>query len=364
MSILFEKTTINGMVLQNRFVRSATWEGMADIDGYVTAPLQTLMADLADCGVGLIITGHAYVAKVGQALPGQLAVDRDDCIPGLVSMVDAVHHAGGTIVLQLAHAGQRASRQLTGEIPMGPSAVDGDGHERCRAMAVSDIGKTCDAFADAAERAQEAGFDGVQIHAAHGYLLSEFLSAAFNRREDAYGRDREGRIRMVHEVYQSVRRRVGDSYPVLIKVNASDFVDGGVNIDDTIALASLLYTDGIDAVELSGGTHLSGASIPSRVGEETAETEAYYRNEAKRFKNDLPGLMVILVGGIRSFDIAEELVRDGVTDYIALSRPLIREPDLVKRWRDGDRKRARCISDALCRKRALYGAIACVHLAE
>lgn len=364
MSILFEKTTINGMVLQNRFVRSATWEGMAGSDGLVTAPLQALMADLAGGGVGLIITGHAYVAKIGQALPGQLAVDRDDCIPGLASMADAVHHAGGRIVLQLAHAGQRATRRLTGAVPLGPSAVDGDGNERCRAMTVSEIGKTCDAFADAAERAQEAGFDGVQIHAAHGYLLSEFLSAVFNRREDAYGRDREGRIRMVHEVYQSIRRRVGDGYPVLIKVNASDFVAGGVTVDDTIALSSLLHEEGIDAVEMSGGTHLSGANIPSRVGEETAETEAYYRNEAKRLKNDVPGLPLILVGGIRSFDIADGLVRSGVTDYIALSRPLIREPDLVKRWRDGDRERARCISDSLCRKRALSGAIACVHLAE
>jgi len=363
MSILFEKTIINGMILQNRFVRSATWEGMAGGDGFVTDPLRTLMADLASGGVGLIITGHAYVAKVGQATPGQLAVDRDECIPGLASMADAVHHAGGRIVLQLAHAGQRASRKLTGELPMGPSAVDGDKDELCRAMTVDDIEKTCEAFSDAARRAREAGFDGVQIHAAHGYLLSEFLSAPFNRREDAYGYDRGGRMRMVREVYRSVRDSVGEAYPVLIKVNASDFVEGGVTIDDTIALSSLLYEDGIDAVELSGGTHRSGANIPSRVGQETAEREAYYRSEAKRFKETLP-VPLILVGGIRSFDIAEGLVRDGVTDYIALSRPLVREPDLVNRWKAGNRERARCISDSLCLKKALSGAIVCVHLDE
>ncbi|PQP34246.1 NADH:flavin oxidoreductase, partial [Desulfobacteraceae bacterium SEEP-SAG9] len=194
MSKLFESTEINGMVLKNRFVRSATWEGMAAEDGSCTPKLLEMMRKLAEGKVGLIITSHAYVQKRGQAGPWQLAIYTDEYIPGLREMTDRVHAKGGKIVIQLAHAGFFANPKLIGETPTGPSAVTGFTKTPRLEMTDQNIQDIVKAFGLAAERAQKAGFDGVQIHAAHGYLLSQFLSPAFNKREDRYGGNIENRV--------------------------------------------------------------------------------------------------------------------------------------------------------------------------
>ena len=199
------------------------------------------------------------------------------------------------------------------------------------------------AFGDCAERAKAAGFDGVQIHAAHGYLLSQFLSPYYNKRTDQYGGSIENRARIVIETLHSIRKAVGAEYPVLIKLNAEDFLQGGFTMEEMLQVASLLEQAGIDAIEMSGGTIASGALMPIRPGIREREKEVFYREAAIRFKEKI-GVPLLLVGGIRSFEVCEELVEKGCADYLSLSRPLICESNLIERWKSGDSAKSACLS--------------------
>ncbi len=344
---LFEETRINSMTLCNRFVRSATWEGMAEEDGGCTRRLANLMKKLVKGGVGMIITGHAYVHRMGQAGPWQLGVYDDRLLHGLTQMTDTVHKNGGVIVLQLAHAGMFADPLLTGGVPIGPSDVVGFTPSTPQEMAPHQIKTTIRAFGMAAKRAQKAGFDGIQIHAAHGYLLSQFLSPVFNRRKDKYGGSLNNRMRIVIEVLREIRSRVGGDFPVLAKINVQDFLEGGLTLEEALEAGVLLQDEGIDAIELSGGTGASGKLRPVRAGIAREEDEAYFRNESAAFKAQL-NIPILMVGGIRSFSVAERIIKESVADFISMSRPLIREPELIKRWRTGDRRKATCESDNRC----------------
>lgn len=355
MSELFKSNTINKMVLSNRFVRSATWEGMAGVDGSVTPVLCDLMARLARGGVGLIISGHASVRREGQAGPGQLGVYDDHLIAGLSAMARAAHKEGGKIALQLAHAGCQAASGLTGLEPVGPSVFKSEKGDLGRELTAEEIHEIAGSFGQGAARAREAGFDAVQIHAAHGYLLSQFLSPYFNKRKDEYGGSVANRARAVLEVFRSIRDSVGDSFPVLIKINSEDFLESGFSVEDMLQVAGFLETAGMDAIELSGGTVYSGKLSPVRRGKlDSDDQEAYYREAARRYKQSLRAPLM-LVGGIRSYGVAERLVNEGLADYISMSRPLIREPELINRWKSGDIGKATCISDNLCFKPAIEG---------
>ncbi len=355
MPMLFEGTTIKSMSLTNRFVRSATWEGMANEDGSCSPKLTDLMVRFAKGGVGLIITSHAYVSRKGKARPRQLGIYSDELVPGLAAMADAVHNAGGKIAVQLAHAGCHADPVLTGQMPTGPSIIKGDGMPNCREMTGDDFRMVAEAFGKAAARAREAGFDGAQIHAAHGYLLSEFLSPFYNRRNDQYGGSVENRARLLLEVANNIRDKVGDRFPVMVKMNSEDFVTGGLTVEEMLEVASILERAGIDAIELSGGTMYSGGCVPVRPGRiDTENMEGYYLEAAGKFRERVK-VPLMLVGGIRSYSVAERIVTEGIADYVSLSRPLIREPDLVNRWKSGDTAKARCLSDNLCYEPAIAG---------
>jgi 2,4-dienoyl-CoA reductase-like NADH-dependent reductase (Old Yellow Enzyme family) len=346
-SILFRSAQIGSLKLPNRFIRSATWEGLAAPDGACTDELVRLMAELAEGGVGLLISSHAFVRPEGYAVRGQLGVDRDDFVAGLARMAEAVHGKGGRIVLQLAHGGLLAGTQLTGEPALAPSQTGGPEKTRRREMTEADIGRTIAAYGEAALRARKAGFDGVQVHAAHGYLLNQFLSPWFNRRTDRYGGSIENRVRMVQEVLVSVRNAVGRDYPVLVKMNSADFMEGGLTQEDSLQAALMIAAAGAEAIELSGGTLLSGKLSPSRSKIDSVKQEAYFRDAARTFKAKL-NIPLALVGGIRSFEVAEGLVKDGIADFVSMSRPFIREPGLVNRWKSGDRRKATCLSDNRC----------------
>ncbi|MDZ7666233.1 MAG: NADH:flavin oxidoreductase [Desulfotignum sp.] len=354
MSDLFDTTQINQMTLANRFVRSATWEGMASDDGAVTSRLIDTVTHLAEGGVGLIISGHAYVLPEGQAGPKQMGIYKDDLIDGLTSMTEAVHKAGGKMVAQLAHAGTFAAETLTRNPPRAVSAFDGLAKTPRQELTSEDIQHLVTAYVRAAERAKTAGFDGVQVHAAHGYLFSQFLSPAYNRRQDDYGGSIENRSRALCETVAAVRQAVGPDYPVLVKINAWDDVEGGLILEDSVRTAQLLVDAGIDAIEVSGGFLTSKTLSPSRTGINKPEKEACFEQGAAVFKKALT-IPVILVGGIRSLDKARDLVAAGTTDYISLCRPLIREPDLINRWRNGDTRPALCTSDNMCFRPALKG---------
>ena len=242
------------MTLANRFVRSATWEGLASREGSVTPKLTKMMVELARNEVGLIISGYTFVSPEGQSSPGQLAIHDDRFVAGLWAMVEAVHKAGGKIALQIVHGGRFADFALTGLQPIGPSAVAKDGQTTCRAMSKPDIANIISAFTQAAVRAKQAGFDAIQLHAAHGFLLSQFLSPALNQRTDEYGGTLENRARFLLEVVRSIRKATGPGYPLLIKLNSEDFLEGGLTRDEAVQVAAMLEVASVDAIEFSGGT--------------------------------------------------------------------------------------------------------------
>jgi 2,4-dienoyl-CoA reductase-like NADH-dependent reductase (Old Yellow Enzyme family) len=346
MSALFESTVINGMGLANRFVRSATFEGMAAADGTCTERLIDTMVRLAEGGVGLIITGHCYVSPEGQAGLWQTGIHNDATVDGLAQMCETVHRHNGKIAAQISHAG--AQTRVFGLKAIGPSVFYEKGKAACWAMNKRDIDQVVRAFEDAAARAKCAGFDAVQIHAAHGYLLSQFLSPSVNQRTDEYGGTLSNRARIILEVLGRVRHAVGPEYPVFIKLNSEDFADGGFSVKDMLELSVLLEKAGIDAIELSGGTFREASKYsPSRLRAVSKGNETYYR-EAGRLLKERVQIPVMLVGGIRSLDVAEQLVAEGTADYIALCRPLICETDLIMRWKNGETVKGACVSDNRC----------------
>lgn len=360
MKRLFEKTTINGMSLNNRFVRSATWEGMCDNDGRPTTKLASCYRELAAGGVGLIITGYAYVRRDGKQLPGKMGIHTDDFASEMKTITRTVHNEGGKICIQLVHAGGQTTAKTAGRRPLAPSAVKVEQFpEEPQAMSKQDIDEIVTAFGNSAGRAKRYGFDAVQLHAAHGYLINQFLSPLTNQRTDNYGGPVEDRCRFLLEVYRSVRSEVGPDFPVLVKLNGSDNLEGGLDIIDAVHAAHLLDAEKIDAIEVSGGTSASGERTPVRTKIDRPDREAYNLALAQEIKK-AAGCPIMAVGGFRSPEIVNKAIKGGV-DYISMARPFIREPRLIKRWKEGDLSPATCISCNGCFKPGIKeGGIYCV----
>jgi 2,4-dienoyl-CoA reductase-like NADH-dependent reductase (Old Yellow Enzyme family) len=359
---LFEVTSIKGLRLRNRLVRSATWEGMAEEDGSVNERLIGLYEDLAEGGIGLIISSYLYVCPEGKQALGQIGIHDDRLVTGLKKLASAVHDRGGAIVGQLVHCGGQADSRISGLPTLAPSSLESPGYrEKPEELSETQIRLIVDAFAQAGLRLRRAGFDGLQLHGAHGYLLSQFMSPLRNRRADDYGGSLEKRCRFACEVYAAIREAVGEDFPVMIKLNASDFWEGSTSEADASYLAGLLAEAGIDAIEVSGGTPASGPLGAARPDITSPEAEAYFLPQARTIRAAVPGIPLMLVGGIRSLEKIEEIVTEGGIDYFSMSRPLIREPGLPNRWRDGDRHPAECKSCLGCFRPARKGeGIRCV----
>ena len=344
---IFEETTINTMTLKNRLVRAATWEGMCEPDGRPTEKLSRCYRDLARGGVGLIITGYAFVRPEGRQLPCTLAGHTDEFNLDMKKMVEAVHAEGGKICLQLVHVGGQTNERNAGRIPLAPSAVESKQFSQIPAeMSFADIHGVIKAFAEAAGRAKECGFDAIQLHGAHGYLINQFLSPLTNQRTDEYGGSVDNRCRFMIEVYWKIRDVVGKDYPLLIKLNGADNLAGGLELADAMYAAELLDQEGIDAIEVSGGTPASGAMSPIRNKINSSEQEAYTLELCTAIKAVVK-CPVMVVGGFRSFAVTERAIENDA-DYVSMARPFIREPDLVKRWQSGDHGAATCISCSAC----------------
>jgi len=344
MEQLFQKTTIGNMELPNHFVRSATALGTAN-NSEVTDELVKTFSDLAEGGVGLIITGMSHVNKKGQAMAALVGVDTESRMPGLQKLVAAAHKHGTKIMVQLVHAG--AKRFYDSGFPAeGPSAVkDRTTQIEPVAMTLEDINETINDFAKAAALAKKSGFDAIQIHGAHEYLLSAFLSSYTNQRTDNYGGSIENRARIVFEVYQAIRNEVGQDFPVTIKINAEDLYDIGLSWNDSAWICQELSDMGIDAIELS----ISGGEEFLKMFSNITSTdkEAYLKSYARELKPRIK-CPLILVGGLRSLEVMNELFEEGSVDFFSMSRPLISEPNLINRWQTGDRKKARCLSCNKC----------------
>jgi 2,4-dienoyl-CoA reductase-like NADH-dependent reductase (Old Yellow Enzyme family) len=309
--------------------------------------------------VGLIITGHAYVAPEGKAHQEMLSAHCDEMIPGLRTLADAVHAEGGCIALQINHGGRQCSAD---SVPwtLAPSEVPTPSGPTPREMTPAQIAAAADAFGQAARRAQVAGMDAVQLHAAHGYLIGQFLSPHTNRRTDAWGGDFEGRTRFLLAVCEAVRSRVGPGYPFLVKLGMMDNLDlapDGLTLEDGARIAARLPDLGLDAVEISGG-YGGESDFNTRLAVGSHAPEAYFRPLAQRAKA-ATHLPVMLVGGLRRRAVMDEILAAGDADLLSLCRPLIREPDLPNRLADGSATEAACISGGRCWPKGMGEGIAC-----
>lgn len=354
MSILFEPQRLGRIEIQNRLIRSATYYGLADPDGRVGDASVELMRTLASHAVGLIVTGFAFVSRSGQVFGDMNGIDSDDQIPGYRRMTDAVHELEGKVVMQIVHAGivstmaaQRGEPRLVVSAEEGPSGPESGTRE----MTEDDIETIIDAFGQAARRVEEAGFDGVQVHGAHGYLVTQFLSPSFNRRTDRWGGGLENRMRFVVEVVRAIRAQVDDDFPVMIKLGCRDHLDDGtgMTIEEGASVAATLEGEGVCFIEVSHGMGGRAFRKLTRGKEKVPIKEAYLLPDARVIRGSTSGPLAV-VGGMRSLPVMEKAIESGAVDCIALCRPLIREPDLIQRWKSGDTRPADCISCGACMK--------------
>ncbi|MEE8418638.1 MAG: NADH:flavin oxidoreductase [Dehalococcoidales bacterium] len=344
MTELFKPVNIGKLELKNRVVRSATWDGAADDKGAVTDSSLELYRELARGGIGLIVSGHAFVSSHGQATPSQYGIHTDDMIPGLRKLTEAVHREGSKIAVQITHCGINSLHLRRQGLPVhvvsGKDGVKGPQQE----MKDGDVEELVNDFAAAAGRAVEAGFDAVQLHGAHGYLMSQFLSPLFHSRSDNWGGILENRSRFHLEVIERVRKTVGEDYPLFIKFGVQDDEEGGLSLDEGIKTARAMVDKGLDAIEVSAGVG-AGRAVPRKSEGDPEETP--YRKRAAVLKKAI-SVPVILVAGIRHLETAEDILDSGDADLISLCRPFIRQPDLLLLWQRGEDAPATCISCNKC----------------
>lgn len=376
MALIFEAGKIGKMTIKNRLVRSPTGDsGMATLQGRCTERLVSLYRELAEGGVGLIITGGSFVHERGRFLDS-IAFFSDEAIDGYRELTKEVHSFGALIAAQLIHSG-RAIPKFEDEAdgPIAPSAIKVESTGLTpREMTEDDIQEMIKAFAQGAGRAKEAGFDGIEYHGCHGDLLHSFLSPYTNRRTDKWGGTFENNMRFVLAIYEKTREVVGEDYPIMIKINAVDYIEGGITLDLSKRIAEKISAAGFDAIEISAGTHterlfnIARGDIPSNVippgmdrknsplakwylamKDEVKFKEAYLRPFAGEIKKviDIP---LILPGGLRTVSVMEDVLEKGDADFIGLCRPLIRDPYFPRRIERGLKK-----SDCLNCNRCLTG---------
>lgn len=340
------------MNIPNRFVRSATHEWMAKSDGTPTSRIGDLYEKLAINEVGLIITGYAYVNPKGKSDLFQQGIYEDKFINPYREIVSRVHKYDSKIVLQISHGGRQTMITTDNPYVLAPSSViettKGITPEE---MTENEVLDTIEDFAQAVRRAKEAGFDGVQLHCAHGFLLSNFISPYTNRRKDRWGGSTEKRTQIILDIMVRIRELVGEKYPILVKLNVTDGFKPGsrrhaLDAPESIEIAKILAKNGVSAIEVSGGIAEAGDEL-FRKCIDSPEKEAYYKDYAKMIKKQI-NVPVILVGGIRSKKIMEMLLMEDYADMISLCRPLIAEPDLVIKLKKGETDISKCVSCNLC----------------
>jgi len=343
MAELFEPVTIGSLTLKNRVVRSATWDGSADRSGMVTDDSVRLYRELGQGNIGLIITGHAFVTPLGQATSAQYGIHTDDMMPGLSRLVEAVHQGGVKIAVQLTHCGFNSGYLRREGIPVQVVSRRDGLESQQQEMTDDDIDALIDSYVSAARRAVEAGFDAVQLHGAHGYLLSQFLSLLSNTRTDRWGGSDVNRRRFHMEIIKRIRQVIGRDFPLIIKFGVMEDQEGGLSLDESLETARQMVEQGIDAIEVSSGS--SRGHIP-RLVDDLSE-QVVFRDRAAAVKSAV-SVPVILVGGIRSLPTANEILSKGDADLISMCRPFIREPHLMVRWQQGGTEPATCISCNKC----------------
>lgn len=339
---LFEPVKIGRLELKNRAVRSATWDGAADSRGAVTDEAVALFRELGRGSIGLTITGHTFVSRLGQGSPAQYGIYSDEMIPGLRRLTEVVHREGSKIAVQITHCGINSGYLRRQRITLQGVSVLEEIEIPHKEMTEAEIEAIIADFASAARRAIEAGFDAIQLHGAHGFLMSQFLSPFFNRRTDGWGGSPQNRRRFHLEVIKKVRQTIGRDFPLMIKFGPWEDLPGGLLLQEGIEAAGEITRQGLDAMEISTGG--KGSRPNEDVG---APEQVYFRDKAAAVKRAVT-VPIVLVGGIRSLEKANDILKSGDADLISMSRPFIREPDLLLRWQRGETKAANCISCNRC----------------
>ncbi|RQD81865.1 NADH:flavin oxidoreductase [Methanosalsum natronophilum] len=351
--MLFESIKIGNLNISNRFVRSATHEWLAEEDGNPTSKIGDIYEELARNEVGLIVTGYSYISYEGKSAEKQQGIHSDYLINGYIPITKRIkNHYDSKLIIQLVHGGRQSLVTSSNPIPKAPSSVrDTSTNIKPQEMTEKDIYNTIDDFATAAKRAKKAGFDGVQLHCAHGFLLSSFLSAYTNRRNDQWGGSIKNRVRIIDLIVKKIRNLVGNDFPILVKLNATDGFDiekipESLDLPECVEIAKCLEDLGIAAIEISGGIFEAG-DVMSQPNIDLKDKEAYFKKYSLAIKREV-NIPIILVGGIRSIDIMQQVINNKYADMISMSRPFIVEPDLVKSLKNGITKKTICTSCNLC----------------
>jgi len=357
---MFSDGIISKIVLKNRLVRSATYEAAMTEDGKVTEDMLNIYRNLANGGVGLIVTGHMAVMLSGKAAPKQTCIYDDIFIGEIEKIAKEVHNTnnGCKIVAQLSHVGRQVRHEFNVAECVGPSAIPSPILKKeARELSLEEILVITDNFADAIARVKKAGFDGVQLHGAHGYLLSSFISPYTNHRSDQYGGSLQNRLTILKEIISKARNLVGN-FPIFIKINCDDCVEGGIDIDTFPEVAKEIESLGFDAIEISGGMwdclcrkeeDLGFFPLPipeSRTRINSLTKQSYFLKYAEKIKLNVP---IILAGGHRDVEELENILNKRTVDFLSLCRPLISEADLPNRWRNGEgSQKTDCVSCNTC----------------
>jgi len=331
---LFQPLTIAGLTLPNRVLMTTIKLGYGTEKGEVTDRHIAFYVRRAEGGAGLIATEPLYIHRNGREIPTQMGIHDDELIPGLRRLTDAVHEAGGRMMAHINHAGRVANPKL---VPEGERvSVSG---VFCpanmvipRSLTLEEIPAHIGYFAEAARRVREAGFDAIEIPFSHGYLIHQFLSPHTNRRDDEYGGSLENRLRFGREVIAAVRQAVGEDFPIVVRMNATDYVEGGLDIEDAEVLAPLLERMGISALSVTSGTMCE--SVPYCLYP-IGTPKAHLLPMAARIRSRV-SIPVAVAGRIRTPDVAREALAQGQADWIGLGRPFLADPDWVRKAQAGD----------------------------
>lgn len=352
--MLFEPCLIGGINTVCRIIRSATFEGMADEKGLPTERLIQTYETLADGGVGIIISGMMAASPLEPHQHRQIQIDSDDCISPLADMVRRIHDHQGKIIAQLVIMGSSILLpEGEGRLIVSPSGIpekQGRSIQESQALTIDQIHQLIDDIARAAQRAKEAGYDGLQFHSAHGYLASKFLTPYFNHREDEYGGSLANRARFLLECITAIRKAVGPEYPVWVKLNCADFMkEGGLTFEESKQVMQWLADKSISAIEVSGGNTASlPRQGPIRAIRRTKEP-MYFAKYAADAASCLKGKVDIgVVGGYRTASDIENTLNTSNISFVSMCRPLLRQPELPKQWKNGSTDPATCISCSRC----------------
>ena len=321
---IFENVKLHNLNLKNRLVRSATWEGIAEFDGSINPEAYEIYSELAHGGVGAVIVGFTDVTQDDFYIHGMMRLSRDELIPQYKKLVDVIHSGGCPAVVQLAMGA--FYRKLPNGIVEQVEVDD---------MTTDEVKQVINLFVQAALRANKAGFDGVQIHAAHYFFLSRFISPRFSHRNDVYGENE----RILTEILDGIKKFAPDLH-VTIKINSSDFTLGGLDENLSLAICKKLAQNGIDSIEVSG----NGTSV---LGIKAHINEAYFLDFARELAENVD-TPVILVGGLRSLETMQKILDETKIELFSLSRPLLREPDLPRKFFSGSSLVSKCISCNAC----------------